>query len=122
MQRRRGDEAAAEERRRHGQRRGGRTREDNRCDAAEKTWDEGGTAGVSASKPLHLGAPVAASRFRLPQSTQPTPNHYRGNASGSPPSTGSTAPVVGVRALAKNTTASPTCRGSTGTLSSERSR
>lgn len=35
--------------------------------------------------------------------------HYLGNASGSPPSTGSVAPVVGVKSLAKNTTALPTC-------------
>jgi len=33
---------------------------------------------------------------------------YRGNASITPPSTGSVAPVVGVALLAKNTTAFPT--------------
>ena len=34
---------------------------------------------------------------------------HRGNASGTPPSTGSVAPVVGVRFEAKKTTALPTC-------------
>ena len=33
----------------------------------------------------------------------------RGNASGTPPSTGNVAPVVGVRLAAKKTTALPTC-------------
>jgi hypothetical protein len=33
----------------------------------------------------------------------------RGKAAGSPPSIGSTAPVVGVRSAAKKTTARPTC-------------
>ena len=36
--------------------------------------------------------------------------HYRGKASITPPSTGRVAPVVGVRLLAKKTTAFPTCR------------
>ncbi len=35
---------------------------------------------------------------------------YRGNASTTPPSMGSVAPVVGVALLAKKTTALPTCR------------
>ena len=40
----------------------------------------------------------------------------RGKASGRPPSTGSTAPVVGVRLAAKKTTASPTWAAESGTL------
>ena len=47
---------------------------------------------------------------------------HRGNASGRPPSTGNTAPVVGVRMLAKKATASPTWRGVTACFSNERSR
>src|SRR5439155_11605459 len=48
--------------------------------------------------------------------------HQRGKASGTPPSTGSVAPVVGVRLEAKNTTALPTCSAVTAALSRLRSR
>src|SRR5213080_5343876 len=46
----------------------------------------------------------------------------RGNASGTPPSTGSVAPVVGVRLEAKNTTALPTCSAVTVAFSRFRCR
>ncbi len=47
---------------------------------------------------------------------------YLGNAAGFPPSTGRAAPVVGVRSLAKKTTAFPTCSASTRCFSRLRSQ
>ena len=43
--------------------------------------------------------------------------NYLGNAAGMPPSMGRVAPVVGVRPLAKKTTAFPTCSAVTRTFS-----